>query len=881
VSPGPGADEPGRPAAALGAVSDTAARLAWWVIAAFAVLTLAAAAYVAEHLRFSTDTAAMLSEELPFRQQLERYKQAFPQLEDQLALVVDAPTPEQAARAADALAARMTGRDQLFASVHRPFAGEFFERHALLYLGSDELDRLASRLAGMQPFIAELADDPSPSGLFRALRRLEETPAGQPLPDLSTPLSRLQRATEAALGGTRQPLSWQRLLRGDGLDEGGREVVIAQPRLDYGAMLAAAPAIRAVRDMAEELGMGAGADAPLRLRITGDAALSHDELRTLADGAELTAALVVTGILLVLWLALRSVRLVTAVFLTLACGLILTAAFAALAVGRLNLISVAFALLYVGLGVDFAIHLALAQQQGQQEPGPRRQALRDAGRRIGPALALCAVTTAVGFYAFLPTAYAGVAELGLIAGTGMFISLLVSLVLLPALAMALRVPGRWQPGGGLTAGAGRLALRRPWAVLAVAGVLAATAGLLAPQARFDHNPLNLRDPQSESVVTFRELLAADEGRGWNAVVLAEGPEAAARSAAALAGQSTVEGVTWLESFVPGAQPDKLAVIDDMAFLLGELTVAEPAKTKPPALADGAAAAATALRGIPGERPWGGEAAALADALDAAAQALRDPGHGQAVAGRLHQALTGTLPFTLRRLAAALEAGPVAVDDLPDTLIERWRSPGGLHRVEAAPAVDLEDRQALGRFVAEARAVAPAVTGSPVVMLEASDAVLEAFRQAFLGALALIAVLLLVVLRSLRLTLLVLVPLLLGGLLTVAGTVLLGLSFNFANVIALPLLLGAGVDYGVHTVGRFRAEGGHSERLASSSTARAVLYSALSTMVGFGNLALSSHPGLASMGVVLTLGILVTLAATLLVLPALLSRYGPSCPAAGG
>lgn len=860
--------------AALGALSDASARLAGWVVAAFTALTLAAGGYVAEHLRFNTDTAAMLSAELPFRQQLERYKQAFPQFVDNLVLVVDAPTPERAAQAADALATRMSQRPELFADVHRPFAGPFFARHGLLYLDRDELHGLADRLAEMQPFLTELADRPGPSGLFRALRRLAEVPPGQPLPDLSVALSRLDRSARAALEGQVLPVSWQRLLRGEDAGGPAREIVIARPQLDYGAVLAAAPAIREARRMAADIGIDPGADDGVRLRVTGEAGLAHDELRTLAEGAAATAGLVVTGVLVVLWLALRSARLVAAVFLALACGLVLTAAFAALAVGRLNLISVAFAMLYVGLGVDFAIHLTLAQQQHHRACGERRRALRDAARRIGPALGLCALTTAVGFYAFLPTAYAGVAELGLIAGTGMFISLGVSLVLLPALVTGLRVPCRWHEGGGLTAAAGRMATRRPRPVILAAAALAVVAGLLAPQARFDHNPLNLRDPDSESVAAFRELLAADQAQGWNAVVLAEGRAAAQRSAEALAALATVDRVIWLESFVPGGQPEKLAVIDEMGFLLGELRVTGAVATDPAAMAEDAAGAAAALHAIPGERAWAGQAETLAGRLDAVAGRLLDPVRGAELAERLRHGLTGTLGFALERLATSLQAGPLAPGDLPHALVARWRAPGGLYRIEAAPAVSLEDRTALRGFVGDIRGVAPAVTGTPVVMLEASQAVLEAFRQAFLGAVTLIALLLLVALRSIRLTLLVLVPLLLGGLLTAAGAVLLGIPFNFANVIALPLLLGAGVDYGVHSVGRFRAEGGRAERLPASSTARAVLYSALTTVVGFGNLALASHPGLASMGVMLTLGILLTLATTLLVLPALLSRHGP-------
>ena len=250
----------------------------------------------------------------------------------------------------------------------------------------------------------------------------------------------------------------------------------------------------------------------------------------------------------------------------------------------------------------------------------------------------------------------------------------------------------------------------------------------------------------------------------------------------------------------------------------------------------------------------------------------DSGDGDDLA-QLEQMLLASLPGRLEALNASLDADYISLETLPDQLKRLWVSAGGKRRVEIYPKQDMQDNRALREFVRAVQSVSPEVTGAPVNNLEASDAVAAAFRQAFLYAFAAITLMLFILLTRKRDVFLVLVPLLTAALVTGAISVLAGLPLNFANVIALPLLLGIGVDSGIHIIHRYRTDLPDGKNILGTSSARAVIVSSLTTMGGVGNLALSPHAGTASMGMLLTLGIGVTLACMLLVLPALLTVVG--------
>jgi predicted RND superfamily exporter protein len=239
-----------------------------------------------------------------------------------------------------------------------------------------------------------------------------------------------------------------------------------------------------------------------------------------------------------------------------------------------------------------------------------------------------------------------------------------------------------------------------------------------------------------------------------------------------------------------------------------------------------------------------------------------------VAQRLDESLTTGLPRELGRLAGALRAERFDRGDLPAALAQRWLAADGRELVEIAPAEDVSDNAAARRFISAVYSVVPTATGLPVVYQEASATVVAAFERALTYAFILVAAIIWLVLRNLKDTLLVLVPIALATMLTAALTVAIGMPFNYANIIALPLLVGMGVDNGIHVVHRMRSE--EVVRLFDTSTMRAVLASALTTVASFGNLAFSRHVGTASMGILLALGLVTSMAVTLIVLPAWLA-----------
>jgi hopanoid biosynthesis associated RND transporter like protein HpnN len=851
-------------------------RFAYLVLAGIVVLTGVAAWYAAGHLGMDMDTVDLIAERLPWRQATTEYEAAFPQYMDTVVIVVDAPTPDLADEAARRLAERLAVERELVEEVDRPGAGPFFETHGLLFLDPDELEDLSDNLARLQPFLGTLARDPSLRGLFDLLGQAVDPDEAETDLDLAPFLNAVADAVVAADQGRLAPLSWQELMRhGTAEHVPGRALILVWPRLDYGKLLPGGAILERIRALAAELELTP--EQGISVRITGEVALSFEEMQTVVQGAGLAGVLSLIMVTLVLVKGLRSRRLVVATMVTLVAGLVWAAAFAAFAVGELNMISVAFAVLYIGLAVDYAIHYALRYRELMVHGSGPRRSLTNAAADVGGSLVLCAITTGIGFFAFLPTDFAGVAELGLITGAGILISLFISLTLLPALLTVFpAITFRPMPVTARTVWSEGWIRRHRLPVLTLSGALGLLALALAPRIVFDDNPLNLRVATSESVATFRDLLADEDASAWSVVVLAHSAEEAQRLAAALKALPLVERVIWLESFIPEDQARKLVQVEEIALIVGPELGAVATEPPPGPEAIGAAMGSlveTLRRFVratddPDARA-GAERLVLALSAWQAVTPATDAARDARIAGLEANLLSG-LAGQIERLAASLEADEVALKTLPDDLVRRWLAPGPLYRIQVDPAEDLDDPGAKARFIAAVRTVVPEAIGPPITQIESARAVVAAFQQALATAVVLIVALLWLVTRSVRDVLLILIPLLMAGVLTIAFMVLAHIPFNFANVIALPLLLGIGVDNGIHMVHRARFAPPHTGSLLQTSTARAVVLSALTTVLSFGNLAFSPHPGTAQMGLVLAVGLLLTLMATLIVLPAMLA-----------
>jgi len=845
-------------------------RQAWvLVLVAAFVASVAAFDYVREHLGIQTNTADMISPSLDWRQRQKDFERQFPHFESVLAIVVDAPSADRASQAAVALSVALAAQSDQFQWVDLPSNSTFFRRNALLFLDAQPRAELIDELVNAQPLIGRLNRDPSLKSVADLFEDALRNPAQVDPLTMQRFADELADTIDETLADRLRMISWRKLLGGD--DTGGTQQIIrAAPVLDYEQLFAAQSALQAVRRTAQALQLTP--EHGIRVRITGGLAMSDEELRTVSSGVERAATFALLGVFIVLLVGLGSIRMVLITVVTLLVGLLWTAAFAAAAIGHLNMISVAFAVLYIGLGVDYAVHFSLRYLEIRDQEQSHAQALDRAAGDVGVSIALCALTTGAGFFAFVPTSFAGVSELGLIAGAGMFISLLATLTLMPALMSACDAFAR-RPSSKLSANVGlrfggvldRVAVGHPRSVSVAAALLAAFAMFIASGARFDENPLNLRNARGEAVSTYRELVAKDNN--WSLDVLVGGASEARALTRELRALTLVTDVVSIDSFVPDDQEQALREVDDLALLLGpdlDGQVREPSTPSSalPALTRLAAALAdSTLPGIDGQR--------LRRSLDAALQRLAqlDDRSRAELLARLQVAVAGTLSGELARMGDALDARAISVGTLPAELLADWRAPDGRLRVRIDAARDLNDPDALRAFVAQVQQVAPHAIGTPIVHLRSANVVVLAFMQAFALALACITVILYFALRRMADVVIVLSPLLLGTLVSVAVMVWLDSPFNFANVIALPLLLGVGVDSGIHMLARARLmDAGKS--LASSSTARGVVISALTTTVSFGNLAFSPHPGTASMGLLLTLGMVAIVAATLLLLPAM-------------
>ena len=851
----------------VSAVVAVSVRRPWLTLVAALVLAALALLVTIDRFAMTTDTADLISPKVEWRQRERAMETAFPQLRDVMLVMVDGETPELAEDGAVRLADRLASDKAHFRLVTRPDGGDFLGREGLLFGSEKEVRDSTAALVEAQPLLGPLAADPSLRGVSGALSTIADgVQAGQTSLDrIDKPVRALSDAADGILAGRPKPFSWQTLFAGGSgtLAPPTRRLILAQPVLDHSALMSGEAASDAVHDAAAALGLDPAHG--VHVQLTGEVPLADEEFGTLQENIGLVGLVMLVAMILTLWLATRSVRLVGAILATIVLGLVVTMAVGLLAVGRFNLISVAFIPLFVGLGVDFSIQICVRYNAERATGAVADTALHQAASALGAPLTLAAGAIFLGFGAFLPTAYIGIAELGVIAGLGMIVALALSVTLLPALVMLFR-PGqpRGDVGFAALAPVDRLLERKRIAVLwAFAAALVASIAVL-PWVSFDFNPLHLRDPQAPAMRALADL-TRDPDRTPNTIdVLAANPAEAQAIAGKLSRLPEVGRVISIASFVPGDQAAKLPLIQDAALLL-DVTINPLDIAPPPSDADLIASlsqSAAKLRAVAGNGQQSGARAVrqLAMLFDRLAKSTPEK------RAEMNAAVSRPLGVMLGQLRLALQATPVTRAELPVELVRDWVAPDGRVRLQVFPSGDGNDNRVIRQFRTAVAGVTPAISGLPVATQAAANTVAGAFVQAGVLAFLLVSALLFLVLRNLREVAFTLAPVVLSIFLTLGSCVLIGQPINFANIIAFPLLFGVGVAFHIYFVMAWRAG---ATGLLQSSLARAVMFSALATGTAFGSLWLSRHPGTASMGEILMISLIWTLICALIFEPALL------------
>jgi len=845
----------------------TSVRFAVFTLLLGVILAVAAGYYTSRHFVINTDINTLISDKMDWRQRDVQFDKAFDR-DSTILAVVEAPTPELTSAAAAALEAKLKGDKKNFVSMQPLGSGPFFEKNGLLFLPTKEVADVTGQFEKAAPLIEIMAGDPSIRGLTVALETgLAGVKRGEvKLDDTTRPFGQIAQTVEDILNKGRANFSWRQLVSDKPLEDSDKRAFIEfKPVIDYSALEPGKDATDAIRKAAADLDFPGKYQA--RVRLTGPIPIANEEYATVQDGAIINGIGTVVVVLIILWLALHSGKIIFAVFLNLFVGLSITTAVGLLLVGSLNLLSVAFAVLFVGLGVDFGIQFSVRYRSERFKNDNLVEALHEAARRVAVPLSLAAMATAAGFLCFLPTDYKGISELGEIAGAGMLIAFFSSITVLPAILRLINPPGELEPVGyAFLAPVDRFLENHRVAI--VGGTLAiAIAGLpLLYFMRFDFNPMNLRNPKAESIATFLDL-RKDPNTGANAVDVMTNSEAdAKRIADKLEKLPEVLRVQWLDSFVPDDQPAKLKLIAQGAKALGPALNPDSIDAPPSDQEniDSLKSSVDSLRrnAGDGQSPGAVTARRLADALEKLANS------DEATRNKAQAIFVDPLKIVLDQLKNALQAQPISLQTLPDDIVRAWKAKDGLMRVEALPKGDPNDNDNLRRFATAILAAEPTAIGGPVSILKSGDTVVEAFIHAGIYALLVISIILWITLRRVTDVLMTLVPLLVAGAVTMEICVLIKLPLNFANIVALPLLLGIGVAFKIYYIVAWRS--GRTNLLQSSLT-RAIFFSALTTATAFGSLWLSSHPGTSSMGKLLALSLVTTLAAVLLFQPALMGK----------
>ena len=835
-------------------------------LALHSLLAIGSGIYAARHFAIDADVNKLISKDLPWRQREAAFDKSFPPKEETILAVVDAPTSELAAQSTAALIQKLSGDTKLFRAITELGGGPFFRRNGLLFLPTQQVVETTRKLGEAKPIIQALAQDSNLRGLTTALNYglIGARMKHYTLDNLAGTMNMVANTLDEVIAGRWASFSWQAMLNGrPPTPSEGRRFIEFRPVLDFTALTPGKAATDAIRKAAADLNFESEFHA--RLRLTGPVPIADEEFATVQEGAFVNTAGTILVVLTILWLALRSWRIIAAVFISLLIGLSITMALGLAMVGALNLISVAFAVLFIGLGVDFGIQFSVRYRAERHDHDNLHEALLSTARYVGAPLTLAAAATAAGFMSFLPTDYKGVSELGQLAGLGMIVAFITSITVIPALLTVLNPPGEpKEMGYKALAPVDRFMERRRIPVIVGTGLVVAAGLPLLWHLQFDFNPLNLRSPKVESVATFLDL-RSDPALGANSIfVLAPNITAAKADAEKLAKLPEVAGVKTIENFIPADQEPKLAAIRQLASVLTPVMQPDPAK-KPPTDADNVAALKAAVNNL--NQAAAGQTGPGATAATRLAGDLAKLADGdEALRNRAQTALVSPLKTALDELRDYMQAQPVTLETLPPEIAAGWITKDGRAKIEVLPKGDPNDNETLRTFAAAVQAVEPNAIGGPISILESGRTMIKSFFEAGFWALGSIAILLWIVLRRFGDVLLTLIPLILAGVVTMELMVILGMKLNFANIIALPLLLGLGVAFKIYYIMAWRA--GQTNLLQSSLT-RAVFFSACTTATAFGSLWLSSHPGTSSMGKLMALALVTTMCAAVLFQPVLM------------
>ncbi len=799
--------------------------------------------------------------------------------EDDVVVVVEGPSREQVVPVLEELSLALAQQEHLFDAVLHEVDLSGIRSKGLHYLKADDLRQLDGFLSEVTPIVhggwAHLSLGSTVEAIVERLRQTARQPERRALVELE--LARLAESLLTAVSDRPRYQSPWPAMPGlvATLSELSSDYILAQEgrmgfvllrlaKKDRSSFAQGTVAIEALRDQISQVQQ----QYPnVAIGLTGLPVMENDEMRTSQTSMMEASLLSLVGVACLFIAGFGGVRHPLMTVLTLLMAMAWSFGYITLVLGHLNILSMAFGVILIALGIDFGIHYVARYLQLHNGVRDCREALLQTARGVGPGIVTGGATTAIAFFMAGATEFKGVAELGVIAGGGILLCLLASVTVLPAMIFLSDQHRCYKPlPVPLDLHSWMTPLFRwpRWLlVTTVAASLAVGSGMT--QLWYDHNLLNLQPAGLESIELEKRLLNESNRSVWYALSIAESPEDGQRLKQQFERQPSVERVESLARYFPADHEEKHPLIERIHDRLAGLP------ERPPRIpVDPPADLGRVLAGVQALLAGDTRTLRTQRQLEMVRDALRRMPLAECYERltEYQQRMAGDLLSRLHTLRTIANPEPPQLSDLPKGLVTRFVGQDGRHLLKIYARGDIWDMDAMRKFVAEVRAVDPRATGNPLQTYEASRQMKRSYEQAAWYAFAAVLAILYFDFRSLRYTLLAMLPVGIGMIQLFGLLGYLEIPLNPANMIVLPLILGIGIDDGVHVIHDFRLQKGRYR--LSASTASAILITSLTTMVGFGSLMIASHRGLQSLGRVLTIGVCCCLFSSLVILPALLT-----------
>jgi uncharacterized protein len=882
----------------LSAIERFAYRRSLLVILVSLILAILSVWVTAQNLTFKTGRGDLVAKGLPYVEQYENYRNQFEDLEG-MVVVVEGEKPSAMAGFADALATKLKAQSHLFSKIVYKIDIAYFRSRFLLYLKQDELETLNRKLEDHQGFLESVNASPGlhtllssinaeiSSGMVDSLLTdfLGEEDEKEDAEDLSLLIRLLEEMNRSLKGETGYRSPWQALFTGDSdsLREKGYMVsenedllfILLVPNNDKTSFTGYKNAVNLARQYIAETQRNFPG---VTVGLTGEDVISSDEMLTTQADVETASKIALIGVALLFIIAYRGIVKPLLAIFCLLLALCWTMGFTTVTIGHLNILSVVFTTILIGLGIDFGIHILGRYKEERQKGNEILSALQNTLQGTGKGNFSGAITTAMAFGAMVLTDFIGIVELGWIAGWGILFCMVAMLLVLPALVT---LEEKWRkPNYTLTKTSGTE--QRRWIdklfdhyylIIGLCTLLVLFASLSLKDLRFDYNLLNLQAKGTEAVQYEMKILESAGRSAWSAAMLADSLEEVREKEQQLKALPTIAKVESITMVIPEHQEENLTAIkENLGPLLNELEVeSEDVDFSWKAMNKTLKRIQFKLQG----REEDGE---TLDPVQVAGNHLRnfqeqsknvEPALAEKRLRNLSELLFTDYRSLIEELKANAEAQPVRLEEIPADLRKRYISSKGKYVINVFPSVDIWDQDERQKYLNDLRSVDPEVTGTAVNMFESTRLMTEGYVKGGLYAMTAIIIYLFFMFRNARTVFFVLLPVIAGSIWTVGIMELIGLKLNMANLVILPLILGIGVVNGIHITHRYREEEDKNASVLGKSTGQAVLLSSLTTMMGFGSMMVADHYGVFSLGLVLTLGVLNCLIASVTFLPAIL------------